>query len=178
MSPVQSFQPWFIQASNQYVSSGLLRHRALGNPTDTLSIFAADTTAEMNRDGIGLASMFPYASDVMRYPTVSKNSSFLILAVPHKSLTSCSGLPHVLKCIISLVMSLNIFLTLSVLACDFLIYAFFQWTFGEKYRRRPRKAFLRKNREKSAIEITATRPYMVASRSPQHHARQAEREVA
>jgi hypothetical protein len=79
---------------------------------------------------------------------------------------------------IRLVMSLNIFLTICVLACDFLIYAFFQWTFGEKYRRRTRKSSLQKNPRRDAIEITATRPYMVVSRSPQQRARPSEREVA
>jgi hypothetical protein len=79
---------------------------------------------------------------------------------------------------ICLVMSLNIFLTVCVLACDFLIYAFFQWTFGEKYRRRPRRLPLQKNPRKDAIEIPTSRPYMVVSRSPQQRARQSEREVA
>lgn len=80
--------------------------------------------------------------------------------------------------IIYLVMSLNIFLTVCVLACDFLIYAFFQWAFGEKYRRRAHKTSLQKSRPKNAIEITASRPYMVTSQSPQRRARQTEREVA
>jgi hypothetical protein len=31
-------------------------------------------------------------------------------------------------------MSLNAYIAICVLACDFLIYAFFQWTFGEKHR--------------------------------------------
>jgi len=78
---------------------------------------------------------------------------------------------------ICLVMSLNIFLTVCVLACDFLIYAFFQWTFGEN-RRRTRKPSLQKNTRKAAIEIPASRPYMVVSRSPQQRARQSQREVA
>jgi hypothetical protein len=97
---------------------------------------------------------------------------------PHKLLTNCSGFPHDWKGMIVLVMSLNIFLTICVLAGDFLIYAFFQWTFGEKYRRRTRKPSLPKNRRKDAIEISASRPYMVVSRSPQRRARQSEREVA
>jgi hypothetical protein len=78
---------------------------------------------------------------------------------------------------IYLVMSLNVFITVCVLACDFLIYVFFQWTFGEKYRRRARRPPLRRHTRKNAIEIPVSRPYLIASRSPDH-ARQTEREVA
>jgi hypothetical protein len=74
-------------------------------------------------------------------------------------------------------MSLTVFITISVLACDFLIYAFFQWTFGEKYRRRARKPSLQTNRRKNTLEITAPRPYVLASRGPQR-SHQTEREVA
>jgi len=38
-------------------------------------------------------------------------------------------------------MSLNVMMAVCVLACDFLIYAFFQWTFGEK-----RREFARRGR--------------------------------
>ena len=112
------------------------------------------------------------------FPAKSCHASSAGSPHPYKSLTNCSGLPHVLKCIICLVMSLNIFLTVCVLACDFLIYAFFQWTFGERYRRRARKLPLQKNPRKAAIEIPASRPYVVTSQSPQQRARQTEREVA
>jgi hypothetical protein len=78
---------------------------------------------------------------------------------------------------ICLVMSLNVFITICVLACDFLIYVFFQWTFGEKYRRRIRRSPLQKHPQKNAVEIPALRPYVVAPRS-QRHLRQTEREVA
>jgi hypothetical protein len=74
-------------------------------------------------------------------------------------------------------MSLNVFITVCVLACDFLIYVFFQWTFGEKYRRRPRKSALHKHPQKNAVEIPAFRPYVVAPRSPRR-VRQTAREVA
>jgi hypothetical protein len=74
-------------------------------------------------------------------------------------------------------MSLNVFITICVLACDFLIYVFFQWTFGEKYRRRLRRSPHQKRLQKNAIEIPASRPYLVASQGPRH-ARQSEREVA
>jgi len=80
-------------------------------------------------------------------------------------------------------MSLNVFIAICVLACDFLIYAFFQWTFGEKYRgfRRPlpKPAPLPKSapfpKKKNAFKFAASKPYMVAT--PQRY-RQTEREIA
>ena len=36
-------------------------------------------------------------------------------------------------------MSLMVFLSICVLACDFLILMFFRWTLGEKYRGRKRR---------------------------------------
>jgi hypothetical protein len=66
-------------------------------------------------------------------------------------------------------MSLNVLIAISVLACDFLIYAFFQWTFGEKRREFRRRHPVAKTAPKaqkktSAIEVAAPRPYLVASR--------------
>jgi hypothetical protein len=82
-------------------------------------------------------------------------------------------------------MSLNVFIAICILACDFLIYAFFQWTFGEKYRdvRRRRSLPLV---EKKAIEIKARRPYEVGRRAVERpdrngsagRRRQTEQEVA
>jgi hypothetical protein len=82
-------------------------------------------------------------------------------------------------------MSLNVLIAICVLACDFLIYAFFKWTFGEKYRefrrplpkraRPPRPASLPNSTKKNAFEIAAARPHMAATRA---RYRQTEREVA
>jgi hypothetical protein len=81
-------------------------------------------------------------------------------------------------------MSLNVFIAIGVLACDFLIYAFFRWTFGEKYRefRRPRPKpspvanITRKNAIAPAVpEYCAPSPYMAATRERYRHT---ERHVA
>jgi hypothetical protein len=85
-------------------------------------------------------------------------------------------------------MSLNVFIAICVLACDFMIYAFFQWTFGEKHRkyRRPlpkmshRPKSVPMEKRKHAIEAApaspyASKPHLLAT--PQRH-RQSDREVA
>jgi len=88
------------------------------------------------------------------------------LAGPNKSLTKRSGLAHVAGARIYLVMSLNVFIAICVLACDFLIYAFFQWTFGEKHREvRRRHSLPMAERKKNAIEIRAPRRYEVGRRA-------------
>jgi hypothetical protein len=73
-------------------------------------------------------------------------------------------------------MSLNVFVAICVLACDFLIYVFFQWTFGEKLREFPRRRLLLRPAKKDSLdEIAALKPFIVSSR--ERH-RQSEREVA
>jgi hypothetical protein len=47
-------------------------------------------------------------------------------------------------------MSMTVFVALCILGCDFLLYAFFQWTYGEKRRTRSRR--------KSAESGTVLRP--------------------
>jgi hypothetical protein len=74
-------------------------------------------------------------------------------------------------------MSLTVFITIAVLACDFLIYALFQWTFGEKRRLRKRKRGSPKTAKLKAIEIGILRPYEVPSQE-QSGRRQTEREFA
>lgn len=96
---------------------------------------------------------------------------------PYKSLTNCSGLPDVPRRTIDFVMSLNVFLAVSVLACDFMIYAFFQWTFGEKYRQRKRRYGSQRIATNTSIKIAASRPYLVASQE-RCCQQQTEREVA
>jgi hypothetical protein len=36
-------------------------------------------------------------------------------------------------------MSLTVFLALCILSCDFLLYVLFQWIYGEKHRKNPRR---------------------------------------
>jgi hypothetical protein len=36
-------------------------------------------------------------------------------------------------------MSLTVFLALCILSCDFLLYVLFQWIYGEKHRKSPRR---------------------------------------
>lgn len=76
-------------------------------------------------------------------------------------------------------MSLNVFMGICVLACDFLIYAFFQWTFGEKRRESVRTHPPPKTAKKKAIEIAAQRPYIVGPYISRPGGRgRSEREVA
>jgi hypothetical protein len=84
-------------------------------------------------------------------------------------------------------MSLNVFIAICVLACDFLIYAFFQWTFGEKYRDvRRRRSIPIAEKKKKAIEIKTRRPHEVGRRAVERpdmngsagRRRQTEQEVA
>jgi hypothetical protein len=57
-------------------------------------------------------------------------------------------------------MSATLFLALCILGCDFLLYALFQWTYGERRRGiAPRSA-----RPKSAIHPPDARPFLVSSR--------------
>jgi hypothetical protein len=56
-------------------------------------------------------------------------------------------------------MSLTVFLALCILGIDFMIYAFFQWTYGDKRRAQSRQLAARKN----AYKTQTPRPYLVAS---------------
>jgi hypothetical protein len=81
----------------------------------------------------------------------------------NKFLTKYSGLAHAGGARIFPVMSINVFMGICVLACDFLIYAFFQWTFGEKRREFARRHPLSKAGDKKTIEIAAPRLSIVRS---------------
>jgi len=37
-------------------------------------------------------------------------------------------------------MSIKVFLAFCILGCDFLLYALYQWIYGEKHRNRPRRS--------------------------------------
>jgi hypothetical protein len=101
--------------------------------------------------------------------------TFHLLQIPHELLITSPSSPRETF----LVMSLNVFIAICVLACDFLIYAFFQWTFGAKHRefRRPipKSAPLPKSTRKIAIELAPPTPYMAAT--PERY-RHTERHVA
>ena len=43
-------------------------------------------------------------------------------------------------------MSLTMFLAFAILGCDFLLYALFQWIYGEKYREHARRVAAREKR--------------------------------
>ena len=67
-------------------------------------------------------------------------------------------------------MSFTLFLALGILAIDFLLYAFFRWTYGEHYRRRARR---RANRpalvQRSAVRRSPARSNVaVAARMVTH----------
>ncbi len=66
-------------------------------------------------------------------------------------------------------MSLNIFFTLCILGIDFMIYAFFQWTYGDKRRAIARQVAA----HREALSARSPRPFLVASaelvRAPRRH---------
>jgi len=56
-------------------------------------------------------------------------------------------------------MSLTVFLALCILGIDFMIYALFQWTYGDKRSEIARQLAARKN----ALKKQSHRPFLVAS---------------
>jgi hypothetical protein len=59
-------------------------------------------------------------------------------------------------------MPLNVFFTLCILGIDFMVYAFFQWTYGDKRRSIARKIAAIRN----SSEPPLSRPFLVASKRP------------
>jgi hypothetical protein len=59
-------------------------------------------------------------------------------------------------------LSLTVFLTLCVLGLGFMIYAFFQWTYGDKRRALARQLAAHKN----ALKERSSRPFLVAHTRP------------
>jgi hypothetical protein len=57
-------------------------------------------------------------------------------------------------------MSTTIFIAFCILGLDFMIYAFFRWTFGEKRDKLARELAARKN----ALQEPSPRPFLIASR--------------
>jgi hypothetical protein len=58
--------------------------------------------------------------------------------------------------------SLYLFITLSILGLDFLIFVLFQWTFGDKRRAMQKKLAA----YRQAQQEVPARPYLVSSRKP------------
>lgn len=61
-------------------------------------------------------------------------------------------------------MSLDLLLAFCVLGIAFMIYALFQWTYGDKHRARGRQLPARKN----ALMNQSRRPFLVSSQKPAH----------
>jgi hypothetical protein len=57
-------------------------------------------------------------------------------------------------------MSTTIFIAFCILGLDFMIYAFFRWTFGDRRDKLARQLAARKN----ALQEPSPRPFLVASR--------------
>jgi hypothetical protein len=57
-------------------------------------------------------------------------------------------------------MSATVFLAIAILGCDFLLYALYQWTYGEKHRRLSHRS-LRQIRPANAGKA---KPFLVSSR--------------
>jgi hypothetical protein len=63
-------------------------------------------------------------------------------------------------------MALTVFLALCILSCDFLLYVLFQWIYGEKHRKRPRR-MLSKDEKRPTSARSEVRDARVVS-FPQH----------
>jgi hypothetical protein len=57
-------------------------------------------------------------------------------------------------------MSTTIFIAFCILGLDFMIYAFFRWTYGDKRNKLARQLAARKN----ALQEPSPRPFLIASR--------------
>ena len=57
-------------------------------------------------------------------------------------------------------MSITIFITFCILGLDFMIYAFFRWTYGDKRDKLAREWAARKN----ALQEPSPRPFLLATR--------------
>jgi hypothetical protein len=48
-------------------------------------------------------------------------------------------------------MSLTVFLALCILSCDFLLYVLFQWIYGEKHRKNPRRLLSKDEKRQTLV---------------------------
>jgi hypothetical protein len=67
-------------------------------------------------------------------------------------------------------MSLTVFLAFCILGCDFLLYALFQWIYGEKHRKHARRIAARRERHRalSAQEVAEPKVIPFPQPSMQH----------
>ena len=67
-------------------------------------------------------------------------------------------------------MSLTVFLAFCILGCDFLLYALFQWIYGEKHRNHARRSAARRERGRSLSGKEAGEPSVLSfPQRPMHH---------
>ena len=67
-------------------------------------------------------------------------------------------------------MSLTVFLAFCILGCDFLLYALFQWIYGEKHRNHARRTAARRERRRTLSAKEAGEPSVLwFPRRPMHH---------
>jgi hypothetical protein len=67
-------------------------------------------------------------------------------------------------------MSLTVFLAFCILGCDFLLYALFQWIYGEKHRTHARRSAARRDRRRDLSAKEAGEPGALSfPQHPMHH---------
>lgn len=49
-------------------------------------------------------------------------------------------------------MTFNLYFAFAILGCDFLLYAFFQWIYGEKHRKHARRVAARQEKRRATSE--------------------------
>lgn len=59
-------------------------------------------------------------------------------------------------------MSMTMFLAFCILGCDFMLYVLFQWIYGEKYRKHPRRSATRGERGRTLSGREAGRANVVS----------------
>jgi Flp pilus assembly protein TadB len=66
-------------------------------------------------------------------------------------------------------MSLTMFLAFAILGCDFLLYALFQWIYGEKHRNHARRVAARREKRRALSTKQAGHPRVLSF--PEHISR-------
>ena len=59
-------------------------------------------------------------------------------------------------------MSLTMFLAICILSCDFLLYALFQWVYGEKYKKHARRVAARREKRRAVSGQQAAQPRVLS----------------
>jgi Flp pilus assembly protein TadB len=59
-------------------------------------------------------------------------------------------------------MSLTMFLAFAILGCDFLLYALFQWIYGEKYRDHARRVAARREKRRALSAKQSDHPRVLS----------------